>query len=172
MDNCEIIQFVDSSNVEERSFDQVLHATKLAQAIRNRATGFRIARTLRNLDKDISKFLGEIHGRIQGTIVDPPAKGGKREDVDVSPVRVRAIADNLEHTARTIEYLYEMARRARLTNNSMTAGPLNSLHHQAPQLIDLADWIETVIEKKEVESVFERAERERAAGEIYDLSQL
>jgi hypothetical protein len=166
MKNCEVINAFDASDIEAKSFDALSLASSLAKATKNRAHTLRIAYSLFSLNRNLIGFLNETHAIMDGKKkVAPPTES-------VTPQRMKTVADNLEHIYRIIEYIYESAKRARLTNNSLTAGSLNSLRRHGEELLDIADWLELMADPKQFKDAFERAEQEKELGETYDLSQV
>jgi hypothetical protein len=141
-------------------------ASRVAATVKNRANVLRIAYHLHGLNKTLTNFFETVHATMEGKKpVDPSAK-------PVTPERLRSIADNLEHLHRIIEYVYESLRRAGLTNNSLTAGSLQSIRKYGEELLSLADWFELMSEPQQVKAIFDRAEQESERGEIHDLNQV
>jgi hypothetical protein len=166
MTNCDVMNALAASNIEAKSFDVLSSVSRLAAIARNRANVLRIANSLFRLNRSMTTFLDEIHAIMAGK------KPAPQPHEQTSPEAMRTTADNLEHICRTIQYIVELSRRARLTNNSLTAGSLNSLSRRADELLDFADWLETIANPKEFKTAFERAKGERARGEVYELSQV
>jgi hypothetical protein len=141
-------------------------ASHLAATVKNRASVLRIAYLLHGLNKKLTHFSETVHGIMEGRVpVDPNTK-------PATPEQLRSTADNLEHLHRTIEYVYESLRRVGLTNNSLTAGSLQSMRKHGEELVNFADWFELLSEPQQFNEIFARAEREREHGEIYDLDQV
>lgn len=169
MTNCEVINAFGTSNLDVKSFDMLSLASRLAAATINRANTLRLAYSFYSLNRSLLDFLDESHAIIQGK-EKPPASGAAPEPT--TPERMRITADNMENVHRMIEYIYELGKRARLTNNSLTAGSLESLRRNGEELLDFADWLELMADPNQHKSVFERAEQEKESGEMYDLTQV
>ena len=71
---------------------------------------------------------------------------------------------------RTLDYLVEGARRAGLTNNSLTAGSIKGLQRNLETIASLADWLDLAAQPDAVNGIFERTKLERERGELIDLA--
>lgn len=141
-------------------------ASRVAASIKHRANVLRIAYRLRELNRTLTSFFDTVHATMEGKKpADPDAP-------PLTPERLRSTADNLEHLNRIIEYVYETMRRVGLTNNSLTAGSLRSIHKHGEELLDLAEWFELTATPEQAKFLFDRAEHESKQGEVYDLSQV
>lgn len=138
----------------------------LAAVVRNRANVFRIAYGLHGVNSKLTEMMTKVYGAIEGKIpTDANAEAA-------TPERVRETIDNIERLGRMLEYMHELLRRARLTNNSLTAGQLNSVQRHVEELKDLADWFEASLHSEENNAAFDRAKQERERGPIYDISEV
>jgi hypothetical protein len=167
MNNCDVMNAFAASDIEAKSFSVLATASKVAAAAKNRAHTWRLAGILWSMNRDLANLVDGVHKILSGETVAPAPKQESN-----TPQEMRTTADNLEHITRTIDYILELSRRARLTNNSLTAGSLNSLSRYNEELRDFADWIETLSDPKYSANAFDRAKREKEAGEIYDLSRV
>lgn len=165
MNNCDVASRFAASNIEAKSFDILSSVSSLASALKNRANLLRLASSFYSMNRGLSKFLDESYAIMSGERI-PEIK----KEFPTTPQSMRTTAENLEHVYRTIQYVGEISRRARLTNNSLTAGSLNSLVRRSEELLDFADWIEMMADPKGVKETFDRAKEERDRGEIYDMS--
>src|ERR1039457_7314067 len=68
--------------------------------------------------------------------------------------------------------IYEDARRNRLTNHSLIAGPVAALRAHADHFLELAEWFDSFQHMDEIEQAFASAREEKRLGEVYDLSQV
>jgi hypothetical protein len=164
MTNCDFITRFAASNIEAKSFDVLSSVSSLAASVKNRANVLRVAKSLYTLNRTLAKFLDESHEMMSGKKPVP------QPTEPSTPHAMRTTADNFEQIHRMLQYIGELGRRARLTNNSLTAGSLKSLLRHSEELLDFADWLETVADPKGVKGVFERAKQERDKGEVYDLT--
>ncbi len=83
----------------------------------------------------------------------------------------KAIAKLMELGA-SYNAIYEEARRRRLLNNSLIAGPVTALRANADQFFELAEWCDLYLHSDRVDELFAQANQQRAKGEVYDLSQV
>ncbi len=159
----DVLNALAASNLEAKSFDVLASVSSLAAAARNRANVLRIASSFYILNRTLANFLDEGHAIIAGKKSFPPPPE------PIRPEAIRTTAENLEHIHRSIQYIGELMKRAQLTNNSLTAGSLKSLLRRADELLDFADWLETMSNPQQFESAFARARDEKDRGEIFDL---
>lgn len=144
---------------------QALSTTaQLAAFVTRRVNVMRISVKLRETNKLIKSLLDLIDDSISG----------KRQLVEKNTTlqEVERVAENLDHLARTIEYLYEQLRRAQLTNNSLVAGPLMRLHSAIEPLKDIADWADLAANPQELDAILARAKAERKRGEMYEMKRV
>jgi hypothetical protein len=85
---------------------------------------------------------------------------------------VDGVAAGFEHLYHTLDYVYDALKRVGLTNNSLTAGSLASIHRRSEAIANLADWFDVVSEPQEIEGIFQRAKQEKESGELIDLAQV
>jgi hypothetical protein len=168
MNNCDVINAMAAPDIEAQSFDALSSVSRLAAAMRNRANVLRIAGSLFTLNRSLGSFLNNVHDIMSGKKSAPQGTSNELP----TPERMSSVSDNLGHTYRIIDYICELSRRAKLTNNSLTAGQLKTLHKHGEELLDLVDWVETLANPKALDAVFARAQREKESGEVYDLSQV
>jgi len=62
--------------------------------------------------------------------------------------------------------------QAKLLNYSLIAGSLSEFRRYSERILDLADWFEAVQLSDFQNEIFDRADRERQQGNIFDLSQV
>jgi hypothetical protein len=167
MNNCEVIDALGTYEIESQVYGVLSLASKIAAQVKNRANAFRFALWLRNINRDLTNFLDNIHAIIEGRKPAPKPSGEP-----INRERLARTVDDLEHLYRVIEYIYESSRRAGLTNSTLTAGTLRSLKNRNEALLDLADWLEALSEPDKYNRLFERAAREKEAGELLDLHQV
>jgi hypothetical protein len=138
----------------------------LAAAVKRRANVLLIAWNLRKVDKTLNDFLARTYGIIEGRVqVEPPAE-------PITPQQVEGMIDTLDMIARMIDSTHESMRRVGLTNNSLTAGSLQSLVRHREGVLDLGDWFDAFIRTEETAAAFARANRERELGQVVDLNQV
>jgi hypothetical protein len=137
-------------------------ASRLAALVKSRARSVQLAYRLWQLNK----LLGDLFQQIRNNVdVGTPLIGEP-----VTPSQVEDGIRSLRQIHIKLETLYEAARRARLTNNSMLAMPLRSIHTYSDDLLEVAELLEAYQAAEGVEALFDRSAKERAKGEIYDLT--
>jgi hypothetical protein len=99
-------------------------------------------------------------------------EGEKPKDDSITPERIEESIRSLRQIHIKIETLYEAARRARLTNNSLLAMPLRSVHTYGDDILELAELLEAYQHSEGVEAMFDRSAEERARGEVYDIAEV
>lgn len=160
-----ILNTFEAYDLDAKVYNAISVASRIAANVKNRANVIQLAYRLHELNKTLIKFFELVHGAMEGKIAPDP------KSEPVTPERLRAMADNLEHLHRTIEYVFESLRRARLTNNSLTAGSLLSIRKHGEAIVDLADWFELAASPTEIADVFNRAKQQKERGELVDLVQ-
>ena len=158
--------FVGADEWDARVYQVLSSASNLALAVKRRSNTLRIAYHLHKLNGTLKGMLEEVYAVLEGKKHVEPVQE------PVTPQRLRQSSDNLERISRMIEALYESGRRAGLTNNSLTAGPLDAIRKHIPELLDVAEWFEAAADSEQVNSAFARAREESKNGDIYDLSQV
>jgi hypothetical protein len=138
-------------------------ASRLAALVKSRARTLQLSYSLWRLNTLLSNIFEEVRDTMEG-------KGGAAQ-----PVTAEGIEDairNLRQLHIKIETIYEAARRARLTNHSLLAMPLRSVHTYNDDILELAELLEAYQHSEGVEAVFDRSAQERARGEVYDLAEI
>jgi hypothetical protein len=156
-----IIQNLASPEFSGGLYESMSVLSKLAKFVTQRANVMRMAAGLRKTNVTIKSLLDLVDDSVTG----------KRQLVEreTTPEEIQRIADNLDYLIRTIDYLYESMRRAGLTNNSLVAGQLATLHSTVEPLKDIADWADLMAKPKELDAILARARKEKERGEVYDL---
>jgi len=136
-------------------------AARLSALVKNRAQTFHLTYQLWRLNAALSRFFDELRDVMEGKKPAVPA-----------PLTAEQLEDGIRTLRKihvSLETMYEAARRSRLTNNSLVAMPLRSVHSYSDEILDLAEVLE-IYQANGVDAVFDRSARERAQGEIYDLA--
>lgn len=159
-----IVQNLTSAEFSTGLYDSLSTMSQLAKFVTQRANVARIALGLRKTNKIIKSLLDLVDDSVTG----------KRQlaERETTPQEVQQVADNLDYLVRTIDYLYESLRRARLTNNSLVAGQLASLHSAIEPLKDIADWAYLMAKPKELDTILTRAKAEKDRGELHQLKRV
>ena len=161
-----VIKALDSPEWNADVYGALSSVSRLAAAVKNRTTVFRLAFVLRSINRTIGSMFDTVNAAMEGRLKPDP-------NAEVpTPQRLIDTSDKLMKLSRDIEYLHELLRRVGLTNNSLTAGNLKNITCYREKIEDLADWFDAIAHSKEIESIFERASRERERGEIFDLERV
>lgn len=139
-------------------------AARLSALVKDRATTLRLAYRLWNLDNILRDFINQVHKAMES--------GAAKSEEDITRERIMEAAQTLRKLYNTVDRIYEPAKKAGLTNNSMTAMALNSIRKHADDILDLSEWFEICSDPEGVESIFKRAAEEKARGEIFDLESI
>jgi len=139
-------------------------ASRLAALVKSRAQTVQLAYQFWRLNSTLANFFREVRDRMEG-----------KHELSTSPVtpeRVEEAIRGLRQVHLKIETLYEAARRARLTNNSVLAMPLRSIHTYGDEILELRGLLEAFQNSEGRPGVFDRPAQERARGEISDLTEV
>ncbi len=143
-------------------------ASELAEMVKNRGQAIRMAYILWRLSGRCDAFLDRTHDIMEGRI-QPVMKPEQKE---FTTEQAQETIHSLRQLAIVLSGVYDDARRKRLTNNSLLGGPLSRLRLGAEEMLNIADWLDQIIEPAGVEGVFARAQGERERGEVFDLSHI
>jgi hypothetical protein len=139
-------------------------ASQLSVLVQKRALTIRLAYYFWRLNSTLEGFFADVRKAIQAAVPKDLAL--------VAPERVLEMAQDLRKVHRTIEHIYGSAKRAGLTNNSLTAGALKSVCSYNEDVLELAELLELSLKPELVESIYDRARAERERGDIFDLSEV
>ena len=139
-------------------------AARLSALVKDRATTLKLAYRLWNLDSILRGFMNQVHSAMES--------GKSKSEEDITPERIMEVARTLRRLYNTVDRIYGPAKKAGLTNNSITAMALNSISKHADDVLDLAEWFEMCTDPEGIESIFKRAADEEARGEIFDLESI
>lgn len=153
-----------SPEFDNEIYSTVSFAANLSAALRNRANVMRLAWYLHRMNKSTRTLLDFVDDVLSGKRpVDKPAE-------PVTPRKLQEVADNLYYMVRVMEFQCEEMRRARLTNNSLIAGALQTFYSNLEPLKDLADWIDLAGRPEDIDSVFARGKEEKERNEVYEVN--
>jgi len=161
-----VIGNLGTYNWNAKVYNTLALASRVAAAVKNRGNVIRIASSFRKLDKSLETLIDVINSSMKGESRAVPTAE------PVTPQTLRSNADNFEQMYRTLDYILECSRRARLTNNSLTAAHIRSLQRHVEPLANLADWFDLASQPEAVGRIFEKARKERENGELTDLAQV
>jgi hypothetical protein len=161
-----VIQALDSPEWNADVYGALSSVSRVAAAVRNKANVIKLAYNLRSANRVFESIVEKTDAAMKGTLKPEPS------DEVPTPQKLLDTSDNLMKMSRTIDYVYESLRRVGLTNNSLTAGPLDKFRSYRQPMEDLADWLEVMAQSDEVKAIFDRASAERERGEIFDLERI
>ena len=139
--------------------------SRVARAVSGHAWYFQIAAEVWRLDGSLNSFLNDIYDSIER----PKPRANEAEPV--TDEAILELADSFRYLYREIEGLHSLAKRAGLTNRTLTGAAFNSVRFRAEDILDLAEMIEMLV-KGNTKEIFERALEERRLGEVYSLDQI
>jgi hypothetical protein len=140
-------------------------ASHLAALVKNRTQTIQLTYQFWRLNNKLANFFKEVRDRMEGEV-------SASSSLPITPERIEEAIRGLRQVHIKIETIYEAARRARLTNNSLVAMPLRSVHTYNDDILELAELLEAFQNSEGVEAVFDRSAQERARGEVYDLTEV
>ena len=152
-----------SDQWDAKVYAVVSMAARLSALVKNRAQTFHLAFQFWRLNSALAGFFNEIRDVMEGK---------KKSTSPATPEQIEDAIRSLRKAHVMLETLYESARRSRLTNNSLVAMPLRSVHTYSDDILELAELLEAFQSKDGVEAAFDRSAQERARGEIYDLAEV
>ena len=139
--------------------------SRVARAVSGHGWYLAIAADVWRLDRSLRSFLADIYEGIEKP--KPRAKGAEPATDEV----VLELAESFRSLYRDIDRLHSLAKRAGLTNTTLTGAAFNSVRLRAEEVLDLAETIEMLV-KGNTRAIFERALEERQSGEVYSLDQI
>jgi hypothetical protein len=145
-------------------------AARLAQvvsSVKTHGQNLKISYLVWKINGHAAKFFQKVDDIVVGKIPHDPAL-----DQAPTPASVQKTISRLMELGTTFNGIYDEARRRRLLNNSLIAGPVTALRANADMFFELAEWGELLLRADEVEAIFSKAQEQRAAGDVYDLSQV
>lgn len=154
-----------SDNWDAEVYAVLAMASRLASLVKSRSQTIKLGFNLWQLNNLLGRFFEEVRNRAEGKVIEARLQPSAPEQIENGIRALRQI-----HTK--IETIYEAARRARLTNNSLLAIPLRSVHTYSEDVLELAELLEAYQNPAGVQSVFDRAAQEVGRGEVYDLAEI
>ncbi|MGD1101783.1 MAG: hypothetical protein ABSA59_06915 [Terriglobia bacterium] len=144
-------------------YDIMALASRLSSLVKDRSKTINIVYRLFSLNSKLNELFKELYARLEGRI---------RDDGSITPEQVQDAIHSLLKLHGLLEILFEVGRRSRLTNNSLTAGLLNSIHVYSEEMLELAQVVELARDKNHLNAIYERASKEREHGDVFDVSQV
>lgn len=137
------------------------------KSVKSHAQNIKTSYLLWKVNGHVSKFFQEVEDILSGK------KEKLRAEIEPpTPESIQKSINTLIDLGTAFSSVYEEARRRRVLNNSLLAGPISALRAHSEQFFELAEWLDLVRRSEEVEKIFESAGEQRSRGEVYDLSQV
>ena len=138
--------------------------TRVSKEVSGHAIYASLALDVWRLDRALRGFIVSIHESI-----DKPSLADI--NVPVTTERALAVASKLRSLHSNVEQTYSKAKRAGLTNRTLTGAAFNSVMQRSEEFLDLAELIEISLSGV-AEQVFKETMEEHGRGESYGLEQI
>jgi len=136
------------------------------KAVKTHGQNIKMSYWLWKINGIASRFFVESDDIISGKTMVAP------DTAPPTPEKMQEATETLMRMGTAFNEVYEEARRRRLLNNSLIAGPVTALRAHADQFFEMAEWINLMRDPDAIEKIFADANEQRARGEVYDLSQV
>jgi hypothetical protein len=157
----------DNWNLElNESLSLAARLSMLVKSVKTHGHNVKMSYFLWKINSRVGKFFQEVDDVVAGKVVPHPSPDA------ATPEGVQRTIAKLMELGSSFNGIYEEARRRRLLNNSLIAGPVMALRANADMFFELAEWGELMVHADDVDKIFASAREERAAGNVYDLSQV
>jgi len=102
-----------------------------------------------------------------------------QEEASPSTGRPAPTKEQLESAIKAYEYLYDVitrlylkAHERRLTNSSMMAASLQTIHRRSEELMDIADWLHVAVHSSAsaLDALYANARKDLAEGKVYEIA--
>ncbi len=143
-------------------------AFQIAALVKHRAQVIRVAFIVRRFSNSVGDSIDLLHAVMQGKAVPPSDSSSE----PMTPERGQNAVRMLRDLSNAMDEIYDKAKWHGLTNYSLVAGSFLKLQGQAERILEIADWLELILEPESIESLFDRARAEQEQGEVYNLSQV
>jgi hypothetical protein len=159
----------DSWNAEfHENLSTAARLSILVKTVTSHSQSVKMSYLLWKINGRTAKFFQTIDDIVAGKIAS--AQENNVEPITDEKIK-KAIADLME-IGTSLSGIYEEARRKRLLNNSLIAGPVTALRANADQFFELAEWCDLILNGDRVEEIFANANEQRNKGDVYDLTQV
>ncbi len=138
-------------------------AYRLSALVKSRAAAIRLVYHFRRLDSVLEKFFKDIHAVM---------KKGVPKDIDSRPERIAEAVQGLQKLHAILDRFHQSCKIARLTNNSLFAGHIHNINRYNDEVLELIELFELSLHPEVIDSIYNRAKREKARGEIFDVSEV
>lgn len=138
-------------------------ASRLSALVKDRVAVVKLAYHIRRLDSTLSNFFVEIRKAVEK---------GMPKGRDVTPKNIAKACESLDKLHDILDKFHEVCKRARLTNNSLMAGTINSINNYNDEILELSQLLKLSLHPEVIKSIYNRAKAEKERGEIFDLSEV
>jgi len=139
-------------------------AARLSSLVKTRSQAIRLAYQMWRLNSMLAGFFEAVSNVFEGRV--------SPSTTPVTPEQIEDSIRTLRKMHAALETLYEAAKRSQLTNHSLIAMPLRSMHTYSDEILELAELLELCQAPEQVQAIFDRSSKEREQGDIYDLAQI
>ena len=137
-------------------------AYRLSAAIKDRVTAAKIAQQYRRIDSLLAKMFKDVHKALD------EHKGSSLG----TPAELQEAIQTISKLHSQVGRLLQASKRARLTNNSLTAQSLYNIANWNEEVADLLEAFELSANPEAINAIYKRSKEERERGDIFDLSEV
>ncbi len=159
-----VLNNFDTDRWNSEVYGAMALAARFSALVKDRAATYHLVYRLWKLDHTLDTFMKHIHEVMEG--------GNQQINELPTQEKVVEVAQALRRLYKMVGGIYEPAKVAGLTNNSITSPVVNSVHKHAEDVLELAEWVELFLEPEALEAIFQRAEQEMACGDVLDLNEI
>ncbi len=166
-----VLNSFGADNWNAELYESLSLAARLAiavKAVKNHGQVVKASYYLWKINGHAGKFFQEVDDILAGRNSPKPAAAAE----EVTPERIQKSIDSFIEIGTSLNNVYEEARKKRLLNNSLVAGPIVALRANADRFFEMAEWFDLMLNPDRVEEIFASANAQRSRGEVYDLSQV
>ena len=159
-----------TDNWNAELYESLFMAARLSIVIKSVKThrqNLKVSYLLWRINGRTAKFFQEVDDIFAGQV-----RPSEEDAEPVTPERIQKAIMDLMQIGMSLNNIYEEARRKKLLNNSLIAGPITALRANADQFFELAELCNMMLDTNRVEQVFASANEQRSRGEVYDLSEV
>lgn len=137
------------------------------KAVKTHGQNIKMSYWLWKVNSHAAKFFLRIDDIVAGKETTQPP-----DNDPVTPEKIQNAIDAMMQLGMSLNGVYEEARRRRMLNNSLIAGPVTALRGNADQFFEIAEWLELMLDPARIDGIFANANEQRSKGEVYDLSEV
>jgi hypothetical protein len=158
------MDFVGSDSWQADAYGALSVTYRVASAIRQHSAVINLAGKLWKVDRSLARVMEDIYKAAENPPAVPPPMP--------SPEQLTSAIGTLRNIHAAVDNLYgRVQSSSNLKNRSLIAGPLMSMRSHADDILDLAEWLELLM-NSEVENVFTKSIEEYHRGEYVSLESI